>query len=446
MRLTILGGGGFRVPLVYSALLRDVSGERVDHVMLYDVDAERLAAIRQVLTQMAEDQEDPPQVSSSTDLDEALDSADFVFSAIRVGGLDDRTADEQVALDLGVLGQETIGPGGVSFGLRTIPVAVHVASRVAAVCPDAWVINFTNPAGMITEAMQQVLGDRVVGICDSPVALGRRAARALGIDPAATLPDYLGLNHLGWLRGLYHQGRDVLPDLLSADDALAGIEEVQLFGTDWVRALGALPNEYLYYFYYTREAVAGIRAQPETRGQFLLRQQAGFYEQVTRCPDAALSEWQRVRRERDETYMADVRSSADDARDEADVEGGGYQEVALAFMGAIIRGDQTTMILNVCNGSTIASMPDAAVVEVPCMVDANGPHPLASAPANGHQLGLMQQVKAVEQLTIEAALSGSASVAVKALALHPLVDSVSTARALLDAYRARIPGVATAIQ
>ncbi|HEX4814858.1 MAG TPA: 6-phospho-beta-glucosidase, partial [Nonomuraea sp.] len=209
MRLAVIGGGGFRVPLVYGALLRDAAEPRVTEVVLYDVSAERLEVIGHVLRGLAAGHDDPPAVRATTSLDDAVREADFVFSAIRVGGLAGRVADERVALELGLLGQETTGPGGIAYGLRTIPVAVRVAERVAALAPGAWVVNFTNPAGMITEAMRRVLGDRVIGVCDSPIGLVRRAAVALGLDPARVSPDYVGLNHLGWLRGLGHDGHDV---------------------------------------------------------------------------------------------------------------------------------------------------------------------------------------------------------------------------------------------
>ncbi|MFG1682562.1 6-phospho-beta-glucosidase [Nonomuraea sp. NPDC049269] len=442
MRLTVLGGGGFRVPLVYGALLRDTAKPRVEEVVLYDVSADRLAAIQHVLQQLAAGHDDPPRVLTTTDLDTALRDATFVFSAIRVGGLAGRTADERVALELGLLGQETTGPGGIAYGLRTIPVAVQVAERVAAVAPQAWVINFTNPAGMITEAMRSVLGDRVVGICDSPIGLIRRAAAALGLDPARVSPDYVGLNHLGWLRGLSHQGRDVLPDLLADDVALRQVEEARIFGGDWVRTLGALPNEYLYYYYFTRESVAAVSGP--TRGESLLGQQDRFYAAVRERPEHALAEWGRARSERDASYMADTREITDAGeRDAADLEAGGYEGIALALMAAIARGEPSTMILNVRNGSAVPGLPAEAVVEIPCAVDGSGIRPLATRPLPGRFLGLVQQVKAVEQTAIEAAMSGSSRLAVEAFALHPLVDSVGTARKLLDGYRARIPELAT---
>lgn len=438
MKLAILGGGGFRVPLVYGAVMRDQGDRRIDHVSLYDVVPERLRAIEHVLRQLGAEADQPPRVETTTDLDTALDGADFVFSAIRVGGLEGRTADERVALDLGLLGQETTGPGGLAYGLRTLPTAVRIAERAAVMCPEAWIINFTNPAGMITEAMQQVLGRRVIGICDSPIGLGRRAARALGHDPDRVSVSYAGLNHLGWLNGLGKDGRDVLPDLIQDERLLATIEEGRLFGAEWIQSLGYLPNEYLYYYYFTRDAVASIRGGAETRGEFLLGQQRAFYEAVAARPDNALARWRQVREERDATYMKEGRT-AGESRDATDVEGGGYEAVALALMAAITRNDRATMILNVRNGSTIPGLPADAVIEVPCLVDADGPHPLAAAPLPTEQLGLIQQVKAVEQLTIQAARDHSPTLALKALALHPLIDSVTTARILLTNYRSRLP-------
>jgi 6-phospho-beta-glucosidase len=443
MRLVILGGGGFRVPLVYGAMLRDTSERRIDAVELHDVDEGRLGAIAHVLRQMAESAPrgvPAPMVHTTTDLDESLRGADFVFSAIRVGGLAGRTADERVALELGALGQETTGPGGLAYGLRTVPVAVRVAERVKELAPDAWLINFTNPAGMITEAMQAVLGSRVIGICDSPIGLGRRAARALALRPEDTSFGYAGLNHLGWLRSLTHQGVDVLPQLLSDPARLRTTEEGRLFGPEWIAAIGAIPNEYLHYYYFTREAIASITGGPQTRGEFLLTQQRRFYDAVGARPDEAYAVWRAVRQERDATYMKESRAQ-DEERDALDVAGGGYEGVALAIMGAISRNERAAMILNVRNGSTLAGLPEDAVVEVPCTVDADGAHPLAAAALTGHPMGLVQQVKAVEQLVIEAARTRSPALAAQAFALHPLVDSVSVGRLLLDGYRARIPEI-----
>jgi len=444
MRLTILGGGGFRVPLVYRALLDDHAEGRVTHVTLYDLDAGRLAAIGRVLAEQAEGIPDAPEITVTTDLDTAIAKADFVFSAVRVRGLEGRAADERIALNEGVLGQETVGAGGISYGLRTIPVMTQVARRVAELAPDAWVINFTNPAGMVTEAMSAHLGERVIGICDSPVGLGRRVAGALGVNPAEAKLDYAGLNHLGWLRGLYVGGRDQLPRLFTDDAALTSFEEGRLFGAEWLRSVGAIPNEYLHYYYFNRETVASARGAAKTRGAFLLDQQRGFYDELASAQDlSAFAAWDRTRLEREETYMAENREAVSAGeRDSCDLQSGGYEQVALGLMRAIARDERTTLILNVRNRGVLGMLDPDAIVEVPCHVDANGPRPLAVDPLPGHAAGLVCAVKAVERDVIAAAADGSRALAVRALAMHPLVDSVSVARRLFDEYQSAIPDLA----
>ncbi|MFJ4713341.1 6-phospho-beta-glucosidase [Streptomyces sp. NPDC088785] len=441
-RLTILGGGGFRVPLVYSALLGDHAAGRVTHVTLHDVDRARLDAVVRVLADQAAGVADAPEVTATTDLDEALAGADFVFSAIRVGGLDGRAADERVALAEGVLGQETVGAGGIAYGLRTVPVAVDIARRVRRLAPDAWVINFTNPAGLVTEAMSRHLGDRVIGICDSPVGLGRRIARLLGAEPDRAWIDYVGLNHLGWVRGLKVDGRDELPRLLADPALLGSFEEGRLFGADWLQSLGAIPNEYLHYYYFNRETVRAYQQAEQTRGAFLRDQQARFYADLADPAAPALTTWDRTRAEREATYMAENREAAGAGERAAeDLESGGYERVALALMRAIARDERTTLILNVRNGHTLAALDADAVIEVPCLVDAGGAHPVSVDPLPLHATGLVTAVKAVERDVLDAAESGSRATAVRAFALHPLVDSVTVARRLVDGYTAAHPGL-----
>ncbi len=430
------------MPLVYGALLQDHAEGRVTHVVLHDLDAGRLSAVTRVLAEQAAGVPDAPEVTATTDLDEALTGADFVFSAIRVGGLKGRADDERVALAEGVLGQETVGAGGIAYGLRTVPVAEDIARRVARLAPEAWVINFTNPAGLVTEAMSRHLGDRVIGICDSPVGLGRRIARVLGANPKEAWIDYVGLNHLGWVRGLRVAGRDELPRLLADPDLLGSFEEGKLFGTDWLRSLGAIPNEYLHYYYFNREAVRAYQQAEKTRGAFLHDQQARFYAEM-RNPDApALRVWDDTRAEREATYMAENRETAGAGERDEDDLSGGYEKVALALMRAIARDERTTLILNVRNQHTLSVLDTDAVIEVPCLVDANGAHPVTVDPLPDHATGLVCAVKAVEREVLAAAESGSRATAVKAFALHPLVDSVNVARRLVDGYTAVHPGLA----
>ncbi len=445
MKLTILGGGGFRVPQVFEAIAADDAAVRIDELVLYDTDALRLGAIRAVVAQLEQKFPHAPRITATTDLDAALTGADFIFCAIRVGGALGRTSDERIALGLGVLGQETTGPGGLAYAIRTLPVMLKIAERARMLAPHAWFINFTNPAGIVTEGLRSVLGDRVVGICDTPIGLMRRAALAAGGTSTVSAFDYVGLNHLGWLRSLEIDGRDALPDLLADTSLLEGIEEAALMGLDWVRALGALPNEYLYYYYYNREAVQRIRASAATRGEFLLAQQSDFYSHAAGQPERALQLWEKTKHERESTYMAEGRPKGQEhARKESDL-AGGYQQVALDLMAALALDKPSTMILNVRNGDTVSGLPPESVVEVGCTVDAAGIRPNRIAPVAGHMLSLMQSVKTVEQLTIEAVVNHSATLAWKAIALHPLVDSVVVGRDLLQRYRQAIPGVGAAL-
>lgn len=445
MRLVLVGGGGFRVPQVVEAVGAADAAVRVDEVHLLDPSPERLGVIRSVLDQLAQRLPRPPRVSAGSDLDEGLRGADFVFSAVRVGGTAGRVLDERVALDLGVLGQETVGPGGLSYALRTLPHARHLAERVRAVAPDAWTISFTNPAGVVTEAMRAVLGERVVGICDTPIGLVRRCVRAVGAPPGAEVSfDYAGLNHLGWLRSLRVDGEDRLPALLADDAALDRVEEARLLGPDWVRATGALPNEYLYYYAFAREATDKLRTAAQTRGQVLDAQQGDFYARAAAHPERALATWEQVHAAREAGYMAESRGEDEERRAE-DVTGGGYQRVALDLMAALATGRPATMVLDVGNDGALPGLPDDAVVEVPCTVDAGGVHPHRVAPLAGDMLGLVQQVKAAEQLLLEASRTRSRELAWRAFAAHPLVDSVAVARRLVDGYRSAIPEVGRAL-
>lgn len=450
MKLCILGGGGFRTPYVYQALLRDTGSPRVTEVSLVDVDPHRLRAMTSIVSQLAEPCPDAPTVHATTDLREGVTGSDFVFAAVRVGGLEGRRCDEHVALDLNVLGQETTGPGGLAYAIRSVPVMVRVARVIEELAPDAYVMNFTNPAGIITEAMQTVLGDRVLGICDTPSGLGRRVAGLLDIDHTRVQLDYVGLNHLGWLRRVLHQGHDVLPQLLASDGLLGRLEESQVFGLDWIRSLGSLPNEYLYYYYFHRDAVRSILDAGTTRGDFLARTQQEFYDRALLAGGGAAQLWRETVARRSASYMAEALGGTQDdpvgeRGTETDEAQQGYAGVALGVMAAISRDERSSMILNVRNGSTVSGLPADAVIEVPAVVDANGVHPLSTRQPDLHQLGLMAQVKDVERHIIAAALTGSRAEALKGFALHPLVDSVSLARDLLAGYLARIPEVAAVL-
>ncbi|MDR6556050.1 6-phospho-beta-glucosidase [Arthrobacter pascens] len=479
MRLMIAGGGGFRVPLVYRALCSGSYAGLVRELVLFDVDPGRLAAITAVLRSMptlpstvrsAPDGSaavgHPPAVTATTSLREALTGTDVVFAAIRPGGTAGRMADERVAQDLGLLGQETTGAGGISYALRSIPAMLGLAREMRTHCPDAWLVNFTNPAGMVTEALVPVLGRKVIGICDSASALVHRAARAAGAPlPAGRLDGvgYYGLNHLGWLYRLESGGRDRLPDLLADPAALAGFEEGRLFPQPFLRERGVLPNEYLFYYYETARAASAMRAMDATRGESIHGQQSELYPRLAAAGPAAYGLWDAARRAREEGYLAEARTGGE-ARDAEDLAGGGYEQVALAVMRALTGGGAdspagaggTQLILNTRNAAAtrqgvtgegapepaIPGLPADAVVEIPCTVTAAGAEPIPQDLPAGPQLELMQRVKRVELLAVRAASHGDRQAALEAFAVHPLVGSAQLAAQLLSGYEAAFPALA----
>jgi len=454
MRLMIAGGGGFRVPLVYRALSTGPFAGLVRELVLFDVDPLRLAAINAVLSSLGSSLGGRrPAVSTTTSLAEGLEGTDMVFAAIRPGGTAGRTADERVALDLGLLGQETTGAGGISYALRSIPGMLELAGEMRQRCPQAWLVNFTNPAGMVTEALVPVLGKRVIGICDSAGALAHRAARAAG----APLPEgrldgvgYYGLNHLGWLYRLEFGGRDLLPGLLADARALSGFEEGRLFPQPFLQSLGCLPNEYLYYYYETGRAVGAIRAMRQTRGESIHEQQSELYPTLAAAGPRAYELWDAARRSREEGYLAEARANGEE-RDEEDLAGGGYERVALGVMRALSGDDQsggapsgrggTELILNTPNVGAIPGLPADAVVEVPCVVTSDGAVPLPQDRPGPAQLALMQRVKEVERLTVSAVVHGRRDDALQAFARHPLIDSEELAVELLAGYEATFPAL-----
>jgi 6-phospho-beta-glucosidase len=441
VRVSIIGGGGFRVPLICRALL--AAGLPIGEIVLYDVSSTRLAVIASVLAGSTGD----AVVTTTTSIDEALADASLIFAALRVGGLDGRVADERVPLGLGLLGQETVGAGGLASAARVVPVADAIARRVRDLAPGAWVITMTNPAGIVTEVMSAVLGDRVIGVCDSPIALVRRACAAAGVDPGPVLGqvadrvglDYLGLNHLGWLHGLEVGGASVLPGLLAAPDRLALMEEGRLFGAPLLQALGAIPNEYLFWYYANREAMRDVLAAQQTRGERVRARQREFYAAAAADPASAARRWAAANEERNRTYFAELRTGERAGeRDEADIAAGGYESVAAALAVALTGGRAARLILNIRNGRVVAALDERTTIEVPCQVDAAGPRPLPVSPPSDHELGLMLAVRACERAIAEAALAqaalpGSAAareLALRAFTLHPLVGSLEAAQVL----------------
>src|SRR5262245_29949902 len=219
-------------------------------------------------------------VSTTTDLDTAVRGASCVLCAVRVGGLHARALDERLAIEAGMVGQETVGAGGLCLVMRSVPVISDIAERVARVAPNAWFINFTNPVGAICGVLRDTLGERVIGVCDTPADLIRRVAALLDRSLDRLRFDYFGLNHLGWLRSIYDGSNDLLPHLLDDETRLRQLDESRLFGAVCLRSLGMVPIEYLTYYYFPERHVEAVRAAGHTRGENLLGQQHDFYSSV----------------------------------------------------------------------------------------------------------------------------------------------------------------------
>jgi 6-phospho-beta-glucosidase len=428
--------------------------ERLDltELALMDVDAERLAIIGELAQAEQEPQDAPAETGRAelrfdctTDSRAALAGADFVITTFRVGGMASRVVDERVPLRHGVLGQETTGPGGFAMAMRTIPVLLDYIAMMREACPDAWLINFANPAGLLAEAAVTAGGwTRTVGICDAPEGMRRIAAAIFGMSPDELYLDYFGLNHLGWVRAAFHRGKDLLPRFIATLLA-AGTVPGLPFDTEFISALGMIPNEYLFYYYHSREAVANLLREDKTRGEQIAGWNAGLFDKLKMLRAAGDRQgMQRTHRayleQRGGSYMAAETGHAHDlgGLDPAIVRalaGEGYAGIALDLIEGLTGAIPRQMILNVPNAGVIHGMGAGDVVEVPAFVGRGMVRPLAVGDVPRGPLGLMQEVKACEQLTIAAATEGSYVKAVQALALHPLVQDVAVAKAILAGYR-----------
>ena len=445
MKVTLIGGGGFRVPMLDRSLAWGADAIGIDEVVSYDTDEGRLGAIADVLRAMDDEHGGGLPRRATTDLDDALEGAGAILAAIRVGGNAGRVVDETVPVELGVLGQETVGPGGIAFALRTLPVMRSFAARVATRAPDAWFLNFTNPAGLVTEALRDTLGDRAVGICDSPISLGRAVAAALGVPASALAFDYAGLNHLGWLTAVREDSLDRLPELL-ASEAAWEVEEVRLFGLERVRELGMIPNEYLAYYEQADVIVRRMRERGATRGQQVAAQQTGFFDERFDRPADALAGWRRARDARHLTYMDEA--GGDRETTEAGIaltdgpQDEGYGAVAVGFLRAVVTDAAERLIVNTANMGRLPFLDDDAVVEAPTMVGREGCAPVVVGALLPEQQELAIRVKEVERLTLRASTERSAVLAIEAIARHPVVDSRLLAERIFAGYVDRQPGFA----
>lgn len=440
MKLLLLGAG-IRTPLLLHGLIRRQDALGLAEVVLYDDDPARLQTMGAFARVFADRHGARFAVVPDGDLRTAAAGARFVFSAIRVGQERNRILDERIPLAHGILGQETTGPGGFAMALRTIPVLLRYAAVLEAVAPDAWFVNFTNPAGLITQALLTQTRLKVVGICDTPTAMRGSLARFLDRAETDLFLDYFGLNHLGWVRRVLVDGRDAMPDLLARYETLAATShEWSLFEPELVRLYALLPNEYLYYFYYRERAVANILASGSTRGEQIRAINEPLWGDLRRHleddrPERALQLYDERMLARSATYMNRESGRPTDEQATGSIFAGeGYAGLAMAVMQAVVGRANATLILNVANRGCSADLAPEDVVEGPCLVDEHGPRPLAQESLPETVRPLVVAIKAYERLTIAAAVSGSHAAAVQALAVHPLVASYSLARQIVDEY------------
>jgi len=449
MKITLLGAG-VRAPFVLRGLASSRADLGLDEVVMHDTDAGRLRVMTALGGYLASEWGAGYAVRGDPDARSAISGARFVFSAIRPGQEAARAVDEEVPLKHGVLGQETTGPGGFAMALRTIPAMLRYAQLIEEAAPDALLVNFTNPVGIVMQALHDHSQVRAVGICDGPIAMQRSVAEFLGVPREQVHADYFGLNHCGWIHRVLVDGRDRLPELLGRFEELqAADDQWRPFDPALVRAVGMLPMEYLYFYYYRDQAVAHIRSSGSSRGRQLQDLNDALWPALRELVSGgdlrgARRAWQRAMGERDATYFAREQGTAQpiDADEPGDVfEGEGYEGVATAVMAAAVRRLKIPLILNVPNRGAIGGLRDDDVVEVTCLADEHGAHPIAQGRMPDQPLALIEQVKVFERLTVAAAVEGSYDAGLCALLAHPLVPSYPVARAILDDYIDALPGL-----
>jgi 6-phospho-beta-glucosidase len=455
MKLALIGGGGVRAPLFVASALRRANRIDLDEICLMDSDAEKLDVFGALCREVARVAGSRVRIASTTDAQAALEGARYVVTTIRVGGDEGRVFDERIALRHGVLGQETTGPGGFAMALRSIPAVLDYAELLDKVSPGAWTFNFTNPAGLVTQALHDNGFHRTVGICDAANEAQLSAARWLKVDGKKLRAEVFGLNHLSWARRVMLDGQDVLSPLLHDPGFLANTM-LNVFDPELVQEVGMWMNEYLYYFHYAERAVEQIASEERTRGEEIRELNRQLLKQlkaigVERNPQAALSAYYAYENRRSSTYMhyarpdaptpeeADERAAAGSAgvSSEGPNEAGeGYAGVALSIVEALETGNRLYTALNVPNEGAINCLQLGDVVEVSCEVSRDGIRPLPIGDIPEAQELLIRSVKRYERLTVEAIMKRSRPKAVLALMAHPLVLSYSRAKMLVDEYLA----------
>src|SRR5712692_9154425 len=454
MKMALIGGGGVRSPLFVASALRRAERVGLEERCLQDIDPEKLEVFGALSREVARRAETDVRITTTTDPEAALDGARHVVTTIRVGAEQGRVFDERIALKHGVLGQETTGPGGFAMALRSIPAILKYAELLERVSPGAWLYNFTNPAGLVTQALREAGFNRTIGICDGANVGHQAVADWLKVDPRRLRAEVFGLNHLSWTRRVLLDGQDKLAPLLRDPAFLSGTM-MKLFEPDLVAQVRMWINEYLFYFYYAERAVESITADGKTRGEEIVGLNRRLMDQLRgndleHEPALGLRVFYAYLNRRHATYMhyAQPGGPSMAAADQAQAEqlraaeappasdGEGYAGVALGIVEALETNEPLYTALNVRNEGAIEGMEPDDVVEVSCVVDRQGVRPLRIGAMPASQAELVHNVKLYERLTVQAIAKRSRATAVAALMAHPLVLSYSRARPLVDEYLA----------
>ncbi|WP_447005338.1 6-phospho-beta-glucosidase [Saccharothrix isguenensis] len=412
MKLTVVGGGSTYTPELIDGIAGRRTSLAVDEIVLVDPDASRLAVVGAFSRRLLAHAGHPARVTTTSDLERGVDGASAVLLQLRVGGQTARASDETFPLACGCVGQETTGAGGLAKALRTVPVVLDIAERVRAVAGDAWIVNFTNPVGIVTRALSQA-GHRAVGLCNVAIGFRRWTSGVLGVAPERVRLEHVGLNHLTWETGVFVDGVDRLPELLERHgDAVAGHIGLP---ASLVRRLGMVPSYYLKYFYEHDEVVRRQRTEPP-RAEVV----AGVEKELL-------------------DLYGDVSVVTKPAQ--LDRRGGAYySEAAVQLVHSLTGGsgaDVEQHVVNVRNDGTLPFLPDDAVIEVPASVTARGASPLPVPPVPPSISGLISHVTSYEHLALDAAVRGGRDRVADALLAHPLIGQFSVAEELADDLVAR---------
>ncbi|WP_260706708.1 family 4 glycosyl hydrolase [Edaphobacter flagellatus] len=440
-KIAFLGGGGVRTPLVVFGINESARRLDAEELLLYDIDPERVEVIARLSREVVRRSGGSLRVSVARSPEEAIEGASFVLNSVRVGGIASRAQDERVAIACGYPGQETTGPGGVAMGQRTIPVAIEQARMVEKIAPKAWIINFTNPAGLITQAIMQHSNARVVGICDTPTEMLHRIQTALGASPHEVECDYVGLNHLGWIRKIMLRGEDVMDRVVNDDAILSQLYSAPLFDHDLIRALRLIPTEYLFFYYSRRRALENQRKQGSTRGDQIALMNETLMQSLLQSmaihdEAGALQSYIDYLNLRSGSYMK-LEGEGGSAFDQEIMPedpfraATGYHRIALQVMNALCGTEPERVIVNMRNQATIPDIAADDVIETVCRISNDTITALPVDPLPNDVRGLVLAVKAYERAAIQAAISGSLRDLRKAMLLYPPIGEWEPSAELL---------------